>query len=380
MGNELPKQPEVFIQVSVPNEFQPVGKFNIGMTAGIETDICDSSWLEGCNRMDLILTSSHHSKNVFEKTIYDKMEERPDKQQHKIGELRLEKPIDVLFEGVDLNIFKKIGLYPKTIVDELSNVKESFCFLFVGHWLQGHNGHDRKDVGTLIKVFCESFKGYRKKPALILKTSGAGFSIMDRNDMLDKIHSVTQNNPDYPNVYLLHGNLLPEEMNALYHHPKVKAHVSFTKGEGYGRPLAEAAVSGKPVITTNWSGHVDFLHPDYTILLPGQLMPVHGSAIWKGLVNEGSKWFYINPDYAGKILKDVYKNYKKYKERCRKLKHHIKSNFSLDKMTELLGTYLKEKVNTGPSQVTLNLPKLKKVKNGINTPSPKIKLPKLKKV
>ena len=208
--------------------------------------------------MNLILTSSHHSKKVFENSVYDKMDENT---KQKVGELRLEKPIDVLFEGIDLNIFKKIERFPKTFVEEMHLVKENFCFLFVGHWLQGHFGHDRKDVGTLIKVFCETFKGHRKQPALILKSSGAGFSIMDRDDMLNKIRSISQADPSYPNVYLLHGDLTPEEMNALYNHPKVKAHVSFTKGEGYGRPLAEAAISGKPVITTNWSGHTDFFTP-----------------------------------------------------------------------------------------------------------------------
>ena len=50
-----------------------------------------------------------------------------------------------------------------------------------------------------------------------------------------------------------------EEMNQLNNDPKVKAFVSFTKGEGFGRPLLEAAITGKPVITTNWSGHLDFL-------------------------------------------------------------------------------------------------------------------------
>ena len=33
-------QPDIWMQISVPNEFQPMGKFNIGVTAGIETTIC----------------------------------------------------------------------------------------------------------------------------------------------------------------------------------------------------------------------------------------------------------------------------------------------------------------------------------------------------
>ena len=41
------------------------------------------------------------------------------------------------------------------------------------------------------------------------------------------------------------------EMNEMYNHPKVKAHLTFTHGEGFGRPLLEASFSGKPIISTN---------------------------------------------------------------------------------------------------------------------------------
>ena len=51
----LNQTPHVFVQLSVPNEFQTVGKYNIGITAGIETTIAPAPWLEGCNRMDLII-------------------------------------------------------------------------------------------------------------------------------------------------------------------------------------------------------------------------------------------------------------------------------------------------------------------------------------
>ena len=62
---QLTEKPDYWCQITVPNEFQAVGKYNIGLTAGIETTICDGSWIEGCNRMDLILTSSNHSKQTF---------------------------------------------------------------------------------------------------------------------------------------------------------------------------------------------------------------------------------------------------------------------------------------------------------------------------
>ena len=61
----LQSKPDIWCQVTVPNEFQPMGKYNIGLTAGMETTLVHSSWIEGCNRMDIILTSSQHSKTTL---------------------------------------------------------------------------------------------------------------------------------------------------------------------------------------------------------------------------------------------------------------------------------------------------------------------------
>ena len=54
----LQEKPDYWCMITVPNEFSPAGKYNIGLTAGIETTNCDIEWLRGCNRMDLILTFS----------------------------------------------------------------------------------------------------------------------------------------------------------------------------------------------------------------------------------------------------------------------------------------------------------------------------------
>ena len=86
-----------------------------------------------------------------------------------------------------------------------------------------------------------------------------------------------------------------EEMNLLNNDPKVKAFISFTKGEGFGRPLLEAAITGKPIITTNWSGHIDFLKSDYNILIGGKLNQIHKSASNQWLV-ENSEWFNLDID------------------------------------------------------------------------------------
>ena len=371
----LPKQPDLHIHIVIPNEFQPVGKYNIGITAGLEMTACPPQWLEGMNRMDINIVPSNFVKGIMNDIKFDINDEQTKQKQ---GELKNEKPIEVLFEGTDTNIFKKTNEFSKEFVDEMKKVDDTFNFLYVGHWLQGGLGKDRKDTGMLLKVFLETFKNMKKKPGLIMKTGGAGFSVLDREDILKKIDMVKKGvDGDLPNIYFLHGDFTDEEMNELYNHPKVKAHVNLTHGEGFGRPLLEASISQKPIITSNWSGHLDFLPKNLAILLDGQLTKVEGGSVPDDMLVEGSQWFTVNYQRASAIMKDVYKNYRKYTLNAKKLGMVNKSKFSLDAMTKELGKILDKYVPEFPKEVKLNLPKLKKVGS---TEQPKIKLPKLKKV
>jgi glycosyltransferase involved in cell wall biosynthesis len=361
---QLPKQPDIWIQITVPNEFQPIGKFNVGITAGIETTLCAAPWIDGINRMNLTFVSSEHAKKVFENSIF----EEKDNQGKTLRSIKAEKPVEVLFEGVDTNIFKKLDAFNGEVNDTLEDlVKEDFNFLFVGHWLQGEIGQDRKDVGMLIKTFLETFKDKKQKPGLILKVSCGNYSIMDRDDILDRIRRIEESiGGDLPNIYLLHGELTDDEMNELYNHSKIKASISFTKGEGYGRPLLEATIAGKPVIASNYSGHLDFLDPEMSILLPGEVKQIHPTAVVQDMLIPESGWFTVDYKKASEILEDVCRNYKKYIDGAKKQAYRSRTEFSLDKMSEKLLSILEEKV---PKPVQLKLPTLKK-----------IELPKLKKV
>ena len=364
-SSQLPRQPDVWAQITVPNEFQPVGKFNIGITAGIETTLCAAPWIEGMNRMNLNLVSSEHAKKVFQDSRFEK---RNSQTQQIESLVELKAPVEVLFEGVDLNKYKAINLDPNSqILEILNEVSETFCYLFVGHWIKGDFGEDRKDISGLIKTFLETFRNQKSRPALVLKTSSATSSIMDREDILEKIRSIEATvEGDLPSIYLLHGDLTDGEVNELYNHPKVKAFVSFTKGEGYGRPLLEASLTSKPVLATNWSGHIDFLSADMSVLLPGQLKQIHPSAIVQDMLIPESKWFTVDYKAAADKLKDVYKNYKKYTDGAKKQAYRSRTEFSLDKMSEKLLSILEKNIVV---KVEFKLPQLKK-----------IELPKLKKI
>ena len=361
----LTQQPDVWIQITVPNEFQKVGKYNIGVTAGIETTLCDPSWIEGCNRMDLVVVSAEHAKETFERSKFN-IQDNTTKQV--TGVIELTAKVEVLFEGADIEKYTPLAL-PTTL--DLSDIDESFCFLTVGHWLPGVLGEDRKNIGYTIKAFLETFKNRKDQPGLILKVqAGAGTSIMDREALLDKIDSIRKTvKGKLPNIYLLHGDMSDAEVNELYNHTKVKAMISLTKGEGFGRPLLEFSLINKPIIASGWSGHIDFLDNQFTKQIGGMLTNVHPSAAVEKMILQEGQWFTPDDALAGKALKDVFEDYKAYKELAKRQGFRSRTNFSYEKMRETLDSLLTKYVPEFPKQVQLKLPQLKKVE-----------LPKLNKV
>ena len=354
--NSFEGLPEIYVQVTVPNEFRRFGKFNIGITAGIETTIAPKDWVDGCNRMDLIIATSNFSKDVLLSTSYNEVNKNTNEliKQH-----RIEKPTEVLFEGVDTSIFNDV-----INKDFKLDIKENFAYLFVGHWLKGNIGQDRKDIGMLIKCFVESFKDGRDMPALVLKTSSSNFSVKEREIFIKKIKDIVSDIKNPPSIYLLFGDLTNKEMNDLYNHPKIKSMISITKGEGFGRPLLEFTMSGKPVIASNWSGHKDFLPTDKAIMIGGKLTDVDESAIDQFII-KGSKWFTANYNEVAEVMNVVKNDYSNFLLKSLKLKEENKQNFSLEKMKERFEEILKPysiAFQPPPQQTKLILPKLNKVK------------------
>lgn len=360
-GN-LPRQPEVFIQMSIPNEFSAPAKFNIGMTAGIETTVPRPEWLEGLNRMHLNIVTSQHAKDVFVNSNYTK--KLPNGQ---LEDLKSSKPMEVLFWGANTNLYHKTGEKVNTVEETLKNVKEEFAFLFVGQWTAGNMKADRKGIGFLIKTFLETFSNMSNPPCLILKTSGAQLCVMDKYECISKINEVTsmvkQERPTakLPNVYLLHGELEDVEMNALYNHEKVKVHVSFTHGEGFGHPLLLSTLSGKPLLAPQWSGHLDFLNPEYSKYFDGKLTPIPDEAVNEWFVKE-AQWFEVDYTAAGEKMKYYFNNYGgRILENAEKLRAENMEKFSLQAMDKSFHAILDQYVPKFAVEQPIILPKLKKL-------------------
>lgn len=281
-SREIHGQADVSVQVQLPNEWNPeLAKYNVGVSAFVETDVCNPQWLSACNKMDHIVVPSNHAKSTIERTG------------------GIQKPVSVIPES----FFEQIS--EKELPEIDLDIKTKFNFLVVGQITGNNPQNDRKNLFKTLKWLCETFA---KDPdvGVILKTnSGRGTSI-DRkvtqklvNDLVNEIRP-----GPFPRIYLLHGNLTKEEMASVYRIPTVRALVSLTRGEGYGLPLLEAAASNIPVIATNWSGHLDFLGRGRFIPINYTLQPIDKSRVDGQIFVPGSKWAEVNEnDFKKKVKK-----------------------------------------------------------------------------
>ena len=320
----------------------------------METTQVAPEWLQGVNRMDVVITSSKHSKNVFEQTIYD----MKNNDTGATDQLKCQTPIEVIFEGVDTEkYFKKVSTL------NLDLINEQFCYLVVGQWMQGGMGQDRKNIPYTIKTFLETFKNKMgSTPALLLKTTSTNTSIMGEKRMLEQIDAIRKTvKGKLPNVYLLNGDLSDQEMNELYNHSKVKVMVSHTKGEGFGRPLLEFTTTGKPIIASAWSGQADFLDANKSILLGGDLQNVDKSAAVKGMILEEAKWFTPNDAEVHKAYKETFKHLKNALTGAKQQKSRTLKEFKLSDMFVVVDEFLTRNLPAPVVMTALKLPELPKL-------------------
>lgn len=352
LSNTPPKQrPDIHIQITIANECRPLGKYNILITAGIETNMVTPEWIMGANKMDLVLVSSKHSKDTFLNTKYN------------IGDtsnvLSLTTDIDVLFEGYDDTVFNSNNPIPQTIIDAFNKVDTTFNFLFAGVWLGGDIGEDRKDIGSLIITFLNTFKRPKgdtlySDVGLILKTQMTNTSIGDQYKVMERIDKIKQlisdeneDNYDYPKIILIHSNLSEDELNGLYNHPSIKSYISFTHGEGYNRPTLEFSSTKKPIMIPKFGGHVDYLNQKSTIWLHGKLEKIPAKSGWNGVISKDSSWFVVDYNMASKKMLNMYNNYNSHSNKSIRMTDVSKFTMSAmeTKIEQLFSKYV-------PSQLT----------------------------
>jgi len=319
---------DISLQVTIPNEWEKMASVDIGYTAGIETTKIAPKWVEKGMNMDKIIVTSNHSKDTMINTSYPIHNKQTDQY---VGTASIKTPIEVVGYPVKSNKKKNVNL----------DLETDFNFLVVSQW------GPRKNINNTIQWFVEKFKD-NENVGLVIK----GFS--KNNCTMDKLRSeaILKSLIDPQakcKIYLLHGEMTDEEMSGLYSHEKINALISLSHGEGYGLPLFEAAYSGLPIITTNWSGHCDFLNMPVkqrkkgtkkkteTIVKPMfaevsyRLGPIQKQAVWDGVLQPDSMWAYPDKKSFNTVIEDVVKNYDLHKETSKKLKSWVEKEFEAEK-------------------------------------------------
>ncbi len=316
---------DIHIHVGIPNEFTAKAPHSVCVTAGIETTKVSPSWIQKTHEMSQLIVPSEFSKWVFENTKYDMQD-----QQGQTMNVGCGAPVKVVH-------------YPVTSLEKDDNfsieLENDFNFLMVAQW------GIRKNIPSTIQWFIEEFGN--EDVGLVIKSNTAKNSYMDRMNTKGNLESILEQ-LDYENkkcsVYLLHGDLTREEMNSLYTHPKIKAFVSATHGEGYGLPIFEAALNELPVVAPGWSGHLDFLYGDIRdkkgkvkkkplfLRVDYNLAHVPKEAVWKDIIVQDSMWCYPNPSDFKRKIRNVYKDNGMYKSWAKKLKKTIVQNHDLSKI------------------------------------------------
>ena len=314
---------DMSLQITIPNEFEKIAPVNVGYTAGIETTKIAAEWIDKCNAMvDRVVVVSNHSKKVFENTKYDVK----DQHGNDVPNWGINVPVEAINYCVRLH-------EPESVALEFTTDNN---FLVVSQW------GPRKNVDNTIKWFMEVFKD-DPTAGLVLKTNTVSDSITDRIYTGNRLEMLLHAYAGHKcKVYLVHGDLTPGQLAWLYQHPKMKALINIGHGEGFGLPLFEAACNGLPLITTTWSGQMDFLcvpnkkgkQVPRVIPVNYDVQKIQKEAVWKGVLVEDSMWAYPKEASYKRALTACIEKEKHYKQEAKRLQKHILENFTTEKMHE----------------------------------------------
>lgn len=303
------------VQLQLPNEWDSkLSSVNIGVTAGVETDKCNPEWVDSCNKMNLVIVPSNHTKTCIENS----------------GNVKT--PIVVVPEAYSEAIEK----VSETDVDNLE-FSTNFNFLIFGQLTGNNPENERKNIFYTVKWICEAFKN-DKDVGIVIKTNSGRQTHIDRKivrQTFDALLREVRKSSLYPKLHLVHGEMSDEEVASLYRHSQIKALVSLTRGEGFGLPILESAAAGLPIITTPWSGHVDYLSLGKFIGIDYSLTEIHPTRVDDKIFMKGSKWSQTSEeDFKRKIIK--FRNSSSIpKEWALSLKDKILANYSIHSVKNL---------------------------------------------
>jgi glycosyltransferase involved in cell wall biosynthesis len=198
---------------------------------------------------------------------------------------RMPRPVHHLLPGVE------VGPIEKVTRASLNIPENHFVFLFM---FDLHSQLHRKNPGAVFRAFREAFRE-DDKATLVIKTTGGDIHSAD----LELVRKTI----DGPNVILL-DKLMPRAQ-AYGLIAMADCFVSLHRSEGFGLGLAEAMLMAKPVIATGYSGNLDFMNRNNSLLVDYELVEIKED---RPIYTRGNFWAEPSIKQAAAYMRDVYEH------------------------------------------------------------------------
>ena len=157
-----------------------------------------------------------------------------------------------------------------------------------------HSTVQRKNPGAVIAAFRRAFRP-DDDAVLVLK------SINGEHDRAGR-DSLGRESEGAPVVFL-DAHISGAEMNSLF--ASADCYVSLHRSEGLGLGMAQAMYLGKPVIATNYSGNLEFMNPDNSLLVNYEMTELEVDA---GAYERGSHWAAPDVEHAATLMRWIYEH------------------------------------------------------------------------
>jgi len=299
--------------VSYPHEWIMCGKKNIGITAGVETDLVPFHWLKYVNKVDTVICTSNFTAQAF----YNQAE---------LKNFKLNKKINVVHQ-----YYYEEFIEEKVEINKLKEIKTENNLLLIGQLTDNNSELDRKNIFNAIESLTRIMSNVESS-GIIIKTNLGNNSYVDYEFLLNKISHCLNNikielGDKMPKIYVLHGNLKPLEIKSLYESEKVSAMISLSKGEGFGLNLLEAASCGLPIIATDYSAYKEFLEDSF-VKVDYELKEIPQRKVDYKIYSQGSKWACYDNKSLHKAVLKFFNNKDYYYNISKDLQNFIKNNFN----------------------------------------------------
>ncbi|KAJ4826838.1 hypothetical protein Tsubulata_023658 [Turnera subulata] len=279
----------------------------IGRTM-FETDRVNADHVKRCNRMDYVWVPTDFHVSTFVQSGVD-----PSKV------VKVVQPVDVEFfdplkyEPLNLGLLGDLVL--GTRKTGLSLERE-FVFLSVFKW------EFRKGWDVLLKAYLTEFSG-ADAVALYLLTNPYHSDRDFGNKIVDYVENSGMQKPDngWPPIYVIDTHIAHIDLPRMY--KAANAFILPSRGEGWGRPIVEAMSMSLPVITTNWSGPVEYLTEENGYPLPIDRM----TGVTEGPF-KGHFWAEPSVEKLRALMRHVLIDYDEAKARGRRAREDMIRRFS----------------------------------------------------